>query len=115
MVKKQKKTQPPEDADLAKLMKLTRLMKAENVKVAPKGPPKAANKWRGADPHFTPKVEKPATTVEAGGMQVDPSRQTEYENWRKDKVEEQNARRAAAERHAKAAAEARKARKNTVD
>lgn len=98
-----------EDESLKKLMKLTKLMKEENVKVAPKGPPKAANKWRGRDPKFSPKTEKPVESVDVGGMQVDPARKEEYENWRKDKLEEQNDRRAAAARKAKAAEDARKA------
>src|ERR1700704_5087866 len=107
MAKKKKKADTTEADEMAKLMKLTQLMKANNVKVAPEGPPKSANKWRARDPKFAPKPEKSANTVEAGGMQVDPARQQEYENWRKDKLEEQTARREAAERHAKAAAEAR--------
>ena len=97
MAKKKK----DEDA-LEKLVKLTKLMKMENVKVAPKGPPKAANKWRSQDPKFTLKEKPAAETVEAGGMQVDPSLKNEYEQWRQDKIVEQNERREMAERRAKA-------------
>jgi hypothetical protein len=96
------------DQELEKLVKLTKLMKLENVRVAPKGPPKGANKWRSQDPKFVPKEEKPSDLVEAGGMQVDASRREEYENWRKDKVEEADFRRAQAERKAQASRERRK-------
>jgi hypothetical protein len=98
-----------EEDGFDKLMKLTKLMKQENVKVAPKGASKGANKWRSQDPKFAEKKEKSADSVEAGGMQVDPSLKDEYENWRKDKIEEQNFRRMAAERKAKAEEAARKA------
>ena len=55
-MKKNKKEQDPLD----KLMKLTRIMKRENVAVSPKGPAKAVNKWRSQDPKFAPKAEKAA-------------------------------------------------------
>ena len=92
---------------LDKLVKLTKLMKKEKIKIAPKGPPKADNKWRSQAPKFAPKEQKPAGLVEAGGMQVDPSRREEYENWRADKIAEQNDRRIQAERKARAAQQAR--------
>jgi hypothetical protein len=40
-------------------------------------------------------------------MKVDPARKEEYENWRKDKLEEQNYRREAAKRKAEASKAAR--------
>jgi hypothetical protein len=101
---------------LEKLVKLTKLMKMENVRVAPKGPPKAANKWRSQDPKFASKpekTEKPAGLVEAGGMQVDPARAQEYENWRLDKIAEQNERRIQSQRKWEAAKKARAALRNT--
>ena len=94
-----------EEDPLEKLMKLTRLMKQENVKVAPKGPPKVTSKWRSKAPKF---VDKPRTSeglVQAGGMVVDPARKEEYENWRKNKEEEKAYRREQAAR-AKAAKKA---------
>src|ERR1700676_1466715 len=90
-------------------MKLTKLMKDEKVHVAPKGPTRPGNKWRSQDPKFAEKKQKPADLIQAGGMDVDPARKDEYENWRKDKIEEKNNRRAQAERKYKAAAAARKA------
>ena len=33
-----------DDASLEKLLKLTKLIKDEKIKIAPKGPPKAGNK-----------------------------------------------------------------------
>ena len=103
------KKKKDEEAALAKLMKLTKLMKTENVKVAPKGPARATNKWRSQDPKFAPKSEKPADLVQAGGMDVDPARWEEYENWRKDKIEEANNRRIQSERKFEAAKKARAA------
>jgi hypothetical protein len=44
--------------------------------------------------------------VEAGGMQVDPSLKDEYEQWRQDKIAEQNDRREMSERRLKAKREA---------
>jgi hypothetical protein len=90
--------------DLAKLVKLTQLLKKDNVKVAPKGPPRAPNKWRQQDPKFAAPAPKPddANLVEAGGMKVDPSLKDEYEQWRQDKIAEQNERRDMAERRLKA-------------
>lgn len=103
------------EESLAKLMKLTKLIKTEHVKVAPKGPPKTGNKWRSQDPKFAPKAEKPADLVQAGGMDVDPARREEYENWRKDKIEEQNNRRIQAERKALSAKKARDEQKAAED
>jgi len=91
-----------DDDAMDKLVKLTKLMKQENVKIAPKGPPKGANKWRSQVPKFTPKPQKSSDVVEAGGMQVDPSLKEAYDNWRQDKIAEQNERRAMAERRAAA-------------
>ena len=97
-----------DEDELAKLVKLTKLMKQENVKVAPKGPPRGANKWRQQDPKFSPPEPKAANPnlVEAGGMQVDPSLKDAYEQWRQDKIIEQNERREMAQRRAKAKHEA---------
>lgn len=88
---------------LEKLMKLTRIMKDENVKVSPKGPPKGANKWRGKEPKFEPQAPKPENLVDGGGMQVDPARKEEYDAWRKQKELEQADRIAAMKRKAEAA------------
>jgi len=91
--------------ELAKLVRLTKMLKKDNVKVAPKGPPpRGPNKWRQQDPKFAPPMPKPANQnlVEAGGMQVDPSLKDAYEQWRQDKIAEQNARREMAERRLKA-------------
>jgi hypothetical protein len=112
MAKKSKKEEPLEESDLAKLMKLSKQMKAENVKAAPKGSSGGSNKWRSANPKFPERTEKPANTVDVGGMQLDPERREEYENWRKDKEAEAAYRREFQTRRAKAAAEElRKAQK----
>jgi hypothetical protein len=92
---------------LDKLMKLTKLMKEKKVKVSKKGPPRSANKWRSEDPKFTPKAEKKEGTVNAGGMQVDPSVAAQYAAWRKDKEAEQADRRKQAERKAQRQRESR--------
>ncbi len=107
-MKKKSKIKDTEEETLAKLVKMTKLMKMENVRVAPKGPARPANKWRSQEPKFAPKAEKSTDVVQAGGMDVDPARQQEYENWRKDKEEEQNFRRVQAQRKAEAARKARK-------
>ena len=104
-----KKKKPDEDG-LEKLMKLTKIMKTEKVRVAPKGPARVSNKWRSEDPKFSAKHEKPTDVVQAGGMDVDPSLKEEYENWRKDKIEEQNYHRDQAKRKYEAAKKARIAR-----
>jgi hypothetical protein len=112
-----KKKKKDED-QLEKLVKLTKLMKMENVRVAPKGPARPTNKWRSQDPKFAPKTEKPKPEglVEAGGMQVDPTLAQEYENWRKDKIAEQEERRIQTQRKwesiRKAKAALRKAEEN---
>jgi hypothetical protein len=90
---------------MEKLVKLTKLMKQENVRVAPKGPPKASNKWRSGDPKFEAKAPKPLETVQGGGMDVDPALKEQYDNWRKDKDQEQQDRLAARARKAKATKE----------
>ena len=92
---------------MEKLLKLTKLLKKDKVAVEPLVPARGVNKWRSYDPKFAPKAEKPANVVEAGGMEVDPARKEEYENWRKDKLAEQNARRAQFHRKALAAAKER--------
>ena len=93
-----------DEDELAKLVKLTKMLKKENVKVAPKAPPRSPNKWRQQDPKFAPAAPKPdnPNLVEAGGMQVDPSLKDAYEQWRHDKIIEQNERREMAERRMKA-------------
>ena len=92
-----------EDAEtLAKLLKLTKLIKADKVKIEPAPLGRGPNKWRSKDPKFTPKIDKRADLVDGGGMQVDPSRQEEYNLWRQDKVTEQNERRESAMRRAAA-------------
>ena len=101
-----------EEEPLAKLVKLTKLMKIENVKISPNGPPKGANKWRSQDPKFAPesgKTKKPAEVVEAGGMRVDPALREDYENWRKDKIAEQQERRLQSQRKWEAARKAQAA------
>jgi hypothetical protein len=113
---KKKKVQKEEEKDpLAKLVRLTKLMKIENVRVAPKGStPRYVNKWRSQDPKFAPKREKPGDVVEAGGMQVDPSVKDEYDLWRQDKIREQNERREQFARE-KAAKRARYAKQREID
>jgi hypothetical protein len=86
-------------------------MKLEKVRVAPKGPPRPGNKWRSVAPKFADKAEspaKPTNLVQGGGMEVDPTLKDAYDNWRADKIAEQNERRAQSQRKAKAAAEARR-------
>jgi hypothetical protein len=104
-VKKQKKDDP-----FDKLMHLTKLIKTEKISVAKRGFVRSANKWRSQEPKFAEKTQKPEDVVEAGGMQVDPALREQYDNWRKDKEEEQKYRRTLAERRRKAEEEARKAR-----
>lgn len=87
---------------LEKLVNLTKRMKKENIKVAPKSPPKGANKWRSADATFAAKPKKPENLVDGGGMQVDPSLKSEYDAWRETKLEEQRDRLAARARKAEA-------------
>ena len=89
-------------------------MKQEKVRVSPKGMmTRAANKWRSDAPKFAAKPEKSTNLVQAGGMEVDAARAEEYENWRKDKIEEANERRVQSQRRFKAAREARLNRTNT--
>jgi hypothetical protein len=104
-----------DDQALQKMLKLTKLIKKDDVKVEPKGPDRGPNKWRSYNPKYAPKPEnnlKPEGVVEAGGMQVDPARAEEYENWRKDKIAEQNERRIQAKRKWEAAKKARAAKQN---
>ncbi len=96
---KKKKSQD----ELAKLMKVTELLKRDGVVVAPKSPPKGANKWRGKEPKFAAKAEGRTDLVDGGGMQVDPARKAEYDAWRADKLAEENERRAAKQRKYEAA------------
>lgn len=105
-----KKEKEKEGVDpLAKLVNLTKLIKNEKVKIEPRGPGRSDNKWRSKDPKFSPKADSSKETVEAGGMRVDPSLKDEYENWRKDKLAEQEERRRQAKRKAEAAAARAKA------
>lgn len=92
-MKSAKKIKKDED-ELAKLVKLTKLLKRDNVSIAPSVTLRAVNKWRNKDPKFTPKVQASENLVEGGGMQVDPSLKNEYDQWRQDKIAEQNERRA---------------------
>jgi len=74
----------PDEEELKKMVNLTKLIKKDNVKVEPKAPERGPNKWRSYNPKYAPKPEipaKPEGLVEAGGMQVDPARAEEYENW----------------------------------
>ena len=109
-----KRKNDEEKDPLAKLVKLTKLMKIENVRVAPKGSTHYVNKWRSPDPKFAPKPEKSADVIEAGGMQVDPSVKEEYDLWRHDKIREQNERREQMARE-KAAKRARYARQQKME
>ena len=92
---------------LGKLARLTRLIKDDKVKVELVPPARGPNKWRSKDPKFASKIDKRSDLVEAGGMQVDPSLKDEYDQWRQDKIVQQNelremaARRAAAKRKAR--------------
>jgi len=100
---------------LEKLMNLTKMITKEKVKIEPKGFVRGPNKWRSPDPKFaekTPKVEKPENVVEAGGMQVDPALAEQYENWRKDKLAEQEERRVQNKRKWEAVKKAREALRN---
>lgn len=105
MKKKKKEIDP-----LEKLARLTKLLNQDKVKVIPLGPVRTTNKWRSQDPKFAPKISETENLVEAGGMKVDPSLKDEYENWRKDKIAEQNERREQAVRKWKAAKEAQRLR-----
>ena len=97
-----KKPAAPKESNLDKLLTLTRLMKDKKIRVSRLGPPRSPNKWR-SEPKFAPAVPKvkPEGLVSAGGMDVDPSVAAEYEAWRKDKIAEQEERRAQALRKAK--------------
>jgi len=105
MAKKKKRT---EEEALADLMKLTKLVKEKKVQVEAKDVyVRRPNPWRSQDPKFAPKAEKPANLVKVGEMEVDPSLQNEYEQWRKDKEAEQEFRRLESQRRIRAAAERR--------
>jgi hypothetical protein len=78
-----------EGPEMDKLMRLTKLMKDEKIKVK-KMPTSRNNKWRSEEPKFSERSEKPADLVQGGGMNVDPSRKEEYDAWRKAKEDEQN-------------------------
>ena len=104
-----------DDKALAKIVNLTKLIKKDKVSVEPKGYIRGPNKWRSPEPKFAPKSvnpQKPDGLVEAGGMQVDPARAEEYENWRKDKMAEQEERRLQAKRKWEAVKKARAALRN---
>jgi len=97
-----------DDAEtLEKLVKLTKLINADKVKVEPVPPGRGPNKWRSKDPKFAPKADRRSDLVEAGGMQVDPSLKDAYDQWRQDKITEQNERREMAARRAEAKRKAR--------
>ena len=107
-MKKKKAKEDPKA--LEKLVNLTKLINKEKVKIEPKGFVRGPNKWRSPDPKFAPKPEnvaKPENVVEAGGMQVDPALAEQYENWRKDKLAEQEERRIQARRKWEAVKKAR--------
>jgi len=100
---------------LQKVVNLTKLIKKDKVSVEPKGYDRGPNKWRSYAPKYAPKPEnakKPENLVEAGGMQVDPTLAEEYENWRKDKIAEQNERRIQARRKWESVKKAREALRN---
>ena len=104
-----------DEKELAKIVNLTKLINKDKVKVEPKGYDRGPNKWRSYNPKYAPKSDnaaKPNGLVEAGGMQVDPALAEEYENWRKDKIAEQNERRIQAKRKWEAAKKARLAQQN---
>src|SRR5690349_5701076 len=101
-----KKDKKKDDTDkLEKLVNLTKMIKGDKVKIEPKGFMRGPNKWRTAEPKFPAKSSpaKPEQIVEAGGMQVDPSLAQDYENWRKDKLAEQEERRRQQQRKREAA------------
>ncbi len=100
-----------EEDPLSRLMKLTKKMKDEKVVVAPKGPPRGANKWRSQDPKFSPTMPKSSNLIVAGGMEVDPGLKNDYENWRLDKIAEQNERRLQKQRKFEADRKARAAQR----
>lgn len=77
-------------AALEKLLKLTKLIKTEKVAVTKKGEARP-NKYRTAEPKFEPKGPKREDLVDGGGMDVDPDRKKEYDNWRADKLAEKTA------------------------
>ncbi len=110
MKKKAPKPKMKVTADpMEKLLKLTQLLKRDNVRVAPQEPPRAVNKWRNKDPKFSAKPQAASNLVEAGGMQVDPSLKEAYDLWRQDKLAEQAERRAMGLRRLEAKRNARKA------
>ncbi len=107
MKKKKGKVDP-----LEKLVNLTKLLNKDKVKIEPTGYTRGPNKWRSPDPKFAQKPEntsKPEGLVEAGGMQVDPALAEQYENWRKDKLAEQEERRIQTKRKWEAVRKARAA------
>lgn len=105
---KQPKTPKPLPAEsLEKLEKLTKLLKRDKVDVKAKAPQRWVNKWRTAEPKFKDPAPKAENTVQAGGMDVDPSLKDEYENWRKDKETDHYSIRFKVHRQGLAAAKAR--------
>ncbi len=100
----------PKDDSLDKLVEVTKKLKRENLPPEPQAY-KPDTRWRGREPKFAPKGEKPTNLVNVDGMEVDPSRQKEYEQWRADKLAEQKDRLAQMERNANA----RKAQKNAAE
>lgn len=75
-----------EEESLAKLFKLTKMIKAEKISVAKKGEIKST-KWRSKEPKFEEK-KKRDDLVNGGGMEVDAERKTEYDQWREEKEAE---------------------------
>jgi len=75
---------------LKKLVSLTKHLKEEKIKVKQLKPPSRNNKWKQEEPKFGEKRSKPDNIVQAGGMAVDPSRQSEYEAWHQAKHEEKS-------------------------
>lgn len=108
------KKKKDEEVSLAELMKLTKLIKEKKVNVEGKSVfQRRPNPFRSQDPKFAPKAPKPENLVKVGEIEVDPSLKDEYEQWRKDKEEEQKFRREDAARRARAARERdRKAQQN---
>jgi len=88
-----KKPKPQDEDPMEKLMKLTKKLKGKTVAVKTLGPVRTTNKWRTPEPKFEEKKPKSENTVKVGEMDVDPALAQEYENWRKDKEQEQAYRR----------------------
>ena len=80
-----------EEDRMAKLVRLTKLMKEKKVVVSKEKQTFAApttNKWRSSNPKFAEPAKPSPTAVDAGGLKVDPSLKDEYDAWRKEKEEQ---------------------------